>query len=267
MSGQTALIFVRSRHGSNGEGSDFARSRRQQLVLLAVRDKLLSLGTLADPTKLAALYTAVTSHVQTDLTPWDILKLAPLASNFSRDHVAIHVLSDAPDGELVAANVNGAYMLFPKKPDWSELRELAKNPFVTKDDRLAQDKPAESVKLEIQNGTLRTSFASQIAAKLEKTGYEINAFGNALHRGYERSVIFDLTDGKKAAELARLRRALNATVSVTAQARSSSSTAAIYGPGLLPERLLSQKPDFLVILGEASYPLVQTNIYATQTSP
>jgi LCP family protein required for cell wall assembly len=41
MNGEQALIFSRSRHGSNGEGSDFARARRQQLMLSAFKKKLL----------------------------------------------------------------------------------------------------------------------------------------------------------------------------------------------------------------------------------
>ena len=35
MNGDTALKFSRSRHGTNGEGSDFARSARQQKIILA----------------------------------------------------------------------------------------------------------------------------------------------------------------------------------------------------------------------------------------
>ena len=59
MDGQTALVFARSRHGNNGEGSDFARSKRQQLVILAAQEKLFSVGTPTDAKKLAALYSAV----------------------------------------------------------------------------------------------------------------------------------------------------------------------------------------------------------------
>src|SRR3989344_4788174 len=37
MDGDKALKYTRSRHGNNGEGSDFARSRRQQKVILALK--------------------------------------------------------------------------------------------------------------------------------------------------------------------------------------------------------------------------------------
>ena len=37
MNGATALIYARSRHGNNGQGSDFARSRRQQQIIVALK--------------------------------------------------------------------------------------------------------------------------------------------------------------------------------------------------------------------------------------
>jgi len=55
MDGDTALKYVRSRHGTNGEGSDFARSKRQQKVILAVKEKLSGFGTLANPSKVNAV--------------------------------------------------------------------------------------------------------------------------------------------------------------------------------------------------------------------
>lgn len=266
MDGATALVYARSRHGNNGEGSDFARSRRQQIVIMAVREKLLSLGTLTDPKALANLYTTINNHIQTDLTPWNALAMAPLLKDFSSDRVSLQVLTDEPGKELVAANVNGAFMLFPRNPDWSEIRGLAANPFdgvtgtqtagTTSSSTTATSKPVAPQirpRIEVRNGTTRTGFAAQMAAKFEKGGYEVKAFGNAIRRGYEESIIFDLTQGKKPAELAKLKKSLQATVSLN-QPDTIQPT-----DGLAPERPSSSgELDFFVILGEASYPLVNT---------
>ena len=46
LDGQNALDFARSRHGNNNEGSDFARARRQQKIILALKDKLFSVNTI-----------------------------------------------------------------------------------------------------------------------------------------------------------------------------------------------------------------------------
>ncbi len=262
MDGKTALIYARSRHGNNGEGSDFARSRRQQIVIMAVRNKLLSLGTLTDHRALANLYTAITNHIQTDFTPWNALALAPLLKDFSSDRVNLQVLTDEPGKELVAANVNGAFMLFPRNPDWSDIRALAANPFkeVTSTTEIASSSSTTPLptatavrpKIEVRNGTTRTGFAAQMAAKLEKNGYEIKSFGNAVRRGYEETVIFDLTQGKKPDELAALKRSLQAVVSLN-QPEMIRPT-----DGLAAERPSGPDIDFFVILGEASYPLLNT---------
>ena len=53
MSGAVALAYVRSRHGTNGEGSDFARSARQEKVLQAIRSNVLSAETLFNPSKIS----------------------------------------------------------------------------------------------------------------------------------------------------------------------------------------------------------------------
>lgn len=67
MDGTTALQFVRSRHGVGNEGSDFARSRRQHLVIEAFRTKLLSAGILLNPVRLINLYNIVKSSIDTDI--------------------------------------------------------------------------------------------------------------------------------------------------------------------------------------------------------
>lgn len=255
MDGDTALTYARSRHGNNGEGSDFARSRRQQLVLLAVREKLLSLGTLTDRHKLAALYTAVTNHIQTDMNPWDALQLAPLLKDFSSERMTLRVLTDEPGRELSSANVNGAFMLFPRKPDWSNIRDIVQDPFTIATSTLSGAAPiapaAAKSKIEIKNGTTRTGFAAQMAAKIELEGFEVKSFGNAIRRGYEETVIYDLTNGKKPQELAKLKKSLNAIVSLE---KIDSPTT----DGLAQEKPTGTDVDFFVILGEASYPLLRS---------
>jgi LCP family protein required for cell wall assembly len=252
MDGDTALKYVRSRHGTNGEGSDFARARRQQIVMLAVKEKLLSRGTLANPNRLIKLYESVASNVQTDLTPWVMLKLAPLAADLGKDNVTMHVLSNAADGELVNGNVNGAYMLFPRQQDWSEIRALAQNPLATPEQIKEEQKPARKVSVEIRNGTNIAGFASRMSRQLEQRGYAINEIGNAVSRGYERTVIYDLTDGSLPNELAALKTLLHANVSPSLPSWAGTST---NGTGE-QEPKSGEQTDFLIVLGESSYDLI-----------
>lgn len=67
MDGKTALEFVRSRHAEGIEGTDFARSARQEKIIKAFKDKVLSPTTLFNPVKLISLYTAIKANIDTDI--------------------------------------------------------------------------------------------------------------------------------------------------------------------------------------------------------
>jgi len=67
MSGEQALEFVRSRHAEGEEGSDFARSRRQEEVIKAVKDKVFSLNVLMNPSKLVDFYNIIKDSIDTNI--------------------------------------------------------------------------------------------------------------------------------------------------------------------------------------------------------
>lgn len=65
MNGAAALVYARSRHGNNGQGSDFARSARQQQIVDALRQQVLSIGGIGD---LPGLLQALGNNVDTNMT-------------------------------------------------------------------------------------------------------------------------------------------------------------------------------------------------------
>lgn len=67
MDGQTALEFVRSRHAIGNEGTDFARSKRQEKVINAFKERLLSANTLINPAKILSLYNVLKDSLDTDI--------------------------------------------------------------------------------------------------------------------------------------------------------------------------------------------------------
>lgn len=68
MDGETALEYVRSRHASQAiEASDFARSKRQEKVISAFKNKVLSAQTLINPAKILRLYTVLQGSIDTDI--------------------------------------------------------------------------------------------------------------------------------------------------------------------------------------------------------
>jgi anionic cell wall polymer biosynthesis LytR-Cps2A-Psr (LCP) family protein len=66
MDGATALKYVRSRHAVGEEGTDFDRSRRQENIILAIKNKLLSKEVMRHPRTLLNLYNLVFSSMVTD---------------------------------------------------------------------------------------------------------------------------------------------------------------------------------------------------------
>ena len=68
MDGEEALAFTRSRY-QEGSGGDFGRQERQQLVVEALGDKLLSAGSI---TRINSILDTLGHNVKTDLTMADI---------------------------------------------------------------------------------------------------------------------------------------------------------------------------------------------------
>lgn len=71
LDGATALKYVRSRHST----SDFDRSRRQQIVLDAVKSRMISRDVFTSPGKIRALLATLSSHMWTDLNIADLVGL------------------------------------------------------------------------------------------------------------------------------------------------------------------------------------------------
>jgi len=67
MDGDTALIFVRSRHAEGPEGTDTARQERQQKVINAIKNKIMDPKVLISPKVDLALLNVLKKYVQTDI--------------------------------------------------------------------------------------------------------------------------------------------------------------------------------------------------------
>lgn len=134
MDGQTALQFSRSRHGDNGEGSDFSRARRQQKIILALKEKLLSVSTLANPIKIAKIYQSLNTHIDTDMEFGDIISFLKMIKDLKLNNIKTEVLDDSPNGFLQNSITDqGAFILSPKTGNFSEINQMIKNIFEIKD--------------------------------------------------------------------------------------------------------------------------------------
>jgi LCP family protein required for cell wall assembly len=86
MDGLTALRYARTRH----QDDDYQRIKRQQLVMLAIRDKLLSPSVIP---QLPALIGTMRNLVQTDLTAEEIAALACLGPQIERTDIRAYAIT------------------------------------------------------------------------------------------------------------------------------------------------------------------------------
>ncbi len=130
MNGERALQFVRSRHGTNGENTDFARAHRQQKLILALKSAILSRAVLTNPQKLVELAINLKKYVNTNIGTSDLWRISKLATKLNLEGARLTVLDDAPTGLLAATTTaDGAYILLPKNQDWDLLAKVAKDIF------------------------------------------------------------------------------------------------------------------------------------------
>jgi LCP family protein required for cell wall assembly len=115
MYGEAALQYSRSRHGTNGENSDFARARRQQQIIAALKDKVLSFGTLTSPATLQKIWSSLNSNIDTNLEFSQMVYLASIARDIDTGKIKNLVLDSSPNGYLYSYIApTGAFMLAPK---------------------------------------------------------------------------------------------------------------------------------------------------------
>lgn len=128
MDGKTALGFARSRSGTNGEGSDFARARRQQKVIEAMLKKALSLENILNPLTLNSLFREFGKSVETDVDLARLPQVIKLAKNLDLSEMETFVL-DPSSGLMVVGNpayYGGAYVIVPKNNNWEPVKAKIK---------------------------------------------------------------------------------------------------------------------------------------------
>lgn len=136
MYGETALKFSRSRNGTNNEGTDFARSRRQQLVLQAYKDKVLSLETLFDPRKAVELIKTFGDSVETDIPQAKYLEFAALLRSIDKVHS--FVLDTGGDNPLLLTpppENYGTWVVIPQDNDFSKIHQFVDDIFSSANQR------------------------------------------------------------------------------------------------------------------------------------
>jgi len=117
LDGEIVLKYVRSRYTD----SDFDRSRRQQQVILAIKDKFLAAKIYLNPIKLYQLINILSQHLRTDIAYQDAIGLVSQFASIKIKNT--YVIDNRKDNLLYNATQGGAYILLPKAGDFSQIQE------------------------------------------------------------------------------------------------------------------------------------------------
>lgn len=138
MDGKTALKFVRSRNAEGEEGTDFARSVRQQQFLMAVKEKVLKLKNLLDLSKVRRVVLTVREGVATNIEEEkidDFFKLGLKIKDLPLRSLSLtgKTTENGTDWGLFynppVWQYAGQWVLVPKNDDWEIIHRFVKCEF------------------------------------------------------------------------------------------------------------------------------------------
>lgn len=116
LNGEQALYYVRSRYSS----SDFDRARRQQQVILALRQKINALRLQDDPIAAFKLLETVRKNIISDLNILDMGSMISLAREIDAAKIRRYQLTT--ENFLEESHRNGMYILLPRGGSFGELK-------------------------------------------------------------------------------------------------------------------------------------------------
>lgn len=177
-----ALFYARTRNSARG---DFDRNERQRLIMLALRDKILNLGTFSNPLKISGLLDAAGNHVRTNLQISEMLRVYEIVSEIDESKI----ISSGLDDYVTTGNVNGASAVIPKSNDFTQIQGYVRSIFT---DGFIKN---EAAAIDVFNGTDTVGLASEFADNLKTYGYQIGNVTDAPSTDYVATKLYDLSNG------------------------------------------------------------------------
>jgi hypothetical protein len=164
MDGTTALRYVRTRRG----GTDFDRSRRQQLMLKALWKEALRLDVVP---KIPSLWDTLHDSIDTDLGLGDVLSLAPMALGIKSHHIRSRYIDYYYTDDWVTSD--GWQVLLPIWERIYPMLDILTYPPPAAGDRLEQ----EGARIMVLNGTPRSQLEMLAADQLRWAGFTVASTG------------------------------------------------------------------------------------------
>ncbi|MCX6725751.1 MAG: LCP family protein, partial [Candidatus Shapirobacteria bacterium] len=129
MNGEQALKYVRSRNAEGDEGTDFARSQRQQRLILALQKKIFKPEFILNYNKLKQLTSLVLENIKMDVPQDQYLNLTKIGLKLRKNKLQTTVLNDGylinpPTSKVKYGN---QWVLIPASGDWQAIHTHVKD--------------------------------------------------------------------------------------------------------------------------------------------
>jgi LCP family protein required for cell wall assembly len=183
LDGATALKYARTRHTDD----DYNRARRQQEIIRAVADKVLSANMIPQLLpRVPQLLMTMQNSIETDIPIPVGLDLANLVSGSTLREVRQLVL-DSQYGEETYSS-EGAWILLP---DRARVRVALDRFFGTASGTGTAAASADALRIEVLNGTMQPGVAASTAQKLEGQGWRVVSIDDADRKDYQQTIIIN----------------------------------------------------------------------------
>lgn len=171
MDGERAIEYARAREAIDNlaEGSDFARSQRQRLIMEAFKARLFQPGGLIHLPQLLALGAG---HVDTNYALPSVVQFAQLALGWK--DVRFYQTALTNQNYLVdSTGAEGTYILVPDSPDhsWAWVQAFAQR--LWRDPELGV--AMANTEVVVENDANVAGLAGRVGADLDKLGYRVGA--------------------------------------------------------------------------------------------
>jgi LCP family protein required for cell wall assembly len=218
LDGATALKYARTRH----QTSDFTRLRRQQQVIMALRDRVLSTDAISTLLPNApAILSTLSSSIETDLSAADMIQLLLAAKDISTDQIRRVALDQTAAMDWTTPS--GGQVLLPNR---ERIRQLTAELY---------NQTAEPERITLQNGTATQGVAATAQSYLLKLGYNVVQVSDSTS-GYDKSVILDyLGSYSTTLQLATALGLPESSISSTMETDNSTDVLVILGKDYKPK--------------------------------
>lgn len=171
--------------------SNFDREKNQQKIIVALKEKAVSTGTLTDLGKVTGLIDSLGNNLRTNFETSEIRTLMSLGSDIPSTSIKSISLYGGDDAVFMSGPYNGASVVMPVAGifDYSDIRTFLKQKLST--DPVTR----EGANIVVLNGSGVSGVAQTEADKLTEAGFIVSDIDNAPAGTYADVEVYQIGDG------------------------------------------------------------------------